>query len=203
MSKRNILKTCLQVNYSTDICLQFAVFLYCVKKRKLWQKFANLFINFFIRKTTSKKRNDFPKDVENSTLSKEASLSKSIFRADIFSKRMWYAERQRVFIYNSFVHSLTHTIHVASHPFNSTSLLHSRSHSRSHPLTHLLTHSLTHTHSITHSPTHNQHPPSHTHSHLHSIPHLPIATDKALFFSSEKCWYLSYFSMKTYIVGSH
>ena len=29
-----------------------------------------------------------------------------------------------------------------------------------------------------------------------------IATDKALF-SSEKCWYLSYFSMKTYVVGTH
>ena len=29
-----------------------------------------------------------------------------------------------------------------------------------------------------------------------------IATDKA-FFSSEKCWYLSYFSTKTYVVGTH
>ena len=29
-----------------------------------------------------------------------------------------------------------------------------------------------------------------------------IATEKALF-SSEKCWYLSYFSMKTYVVGTH
>ena len=29
-----------------------------------------------------------------------------------------------------------------------------------------------------------------------------IATDKALF-SSEKCWYLSYFSIKTYVVGTH
>ena len=29
-----------------------------------------------------------------------------------------------------------------------------------------------------------------------------IATDKAPF-SSEKCWYLSYFSMKTYVVGTH
>ena len=29
-----------------------------------------------------------------------------------------------------------------------------------------------------------------------------IATDKALF-SSKKCWYLSYFSTKTYIVGTH
>ena len=29
-----------------------------------------------------------------------------------------------------------------------------------------------------------------------------IATDKALF-SSEKCWYLSYFSTKTYVVGTH
>ena len=28
-----------------------------------------------------------------------------------------------------------------------------------------------------------------------------IATDKA-FFSSGKCWYLSYFSMKTYVVGT-
>ena len=31
---------------------------------------------------------------------------------------------------------------------------------------------------------------------------LPIATDKALF-SSEKYWYLSYFFMKTYVVGTH
>ena len=29
-----------------------------------------------------------------------------------------------------------------------------------------------------------------------------IATDKVLF-SSEKCWYLSYFSTKTYVVGTH
>ena len=29
-----------------------------------------------------------------------------------------------------------------------------------------------------------------------------IATDRALF-SSEKCWYLSYFSTKTYVVGTH
>ena len=29
-----------------------------------------------------------------------------------------------------------------------------------------------------------------------------IATDKALF-SSENCWYLSYFSIKTYVVGTH
>ena len=29
-----------------------------------------------------------------------------------------------------------------------------------------------------------------------------IAKDKALF-SSENCWYLSYFSMKTYVVGTH
>ena len=29
-----------------------------------------------------------------------------------------------------------------------------------------------------------------------------IATDKALF-SSEKCWYFSYFSTKAYVVGTH
>ena len=29
-----------------------------------------------------------------------------------------------------------------------------------------------------------------------------IATEKALF-SSEECWYLSYFSTKTYVVGTH
>ena len=29
-----------------------------------------------------------------------------------------------------------------------------------------------------------------------------IATDRALF-SSEKCWYLSYSSTKTYVVGTH
>ena len=31
---------------------------------------------------------------------------------------------------------------------------------------------------------------------------LPIATDRALF-SSEKCWYLSYFITKTYVEGTH
>ena len=65
-------------------------------------------------------------------------------------------------------------------------------------------------------------PAPHTHMHacLHTCTHYPnpitsrqnvfliilkkcnIATDKALF-SSEKCWYLSYFSTKTYVVGTH
>ena len=39
-----------------------------------------------------------------------------------------------------------------------------------------------------------------THSCVYTI--AGIATDKALF-SSEKCWYFSYFSMKTYEVGTH
>ena len=34
------------------------------------------------------------------------------------------------------------------------------------------------------------------------VVHIHIATDKGLF-SSEKCWYLSYFSTKTYVVGTH
>ena len=37
---------------------------------------------------------------------------------------------------------------------------------------------------------------------VNEFPDFSIATDKALF-SSKKCWYLSYFSVKTYVVGTH
>ena len=37
---------------------------------------------------------------------------------------------------------------------------------------------------------------------LHCLPNIYIATDKVLF-SSKKCLYLSYFSMKTFVVGTH